>query len=334
MASLLFALAAPAVAGLGRSVDVPVTPTSITRAAGSQWQPRVATDGRDFFAVWIDSRGGYSSLYGTRILADGSVLDPLGILISVPERYCDSFALAWDGANYVVAWQGDSRVSFTRVGRDGSVLGQPQTVFDRNGSTPFIASNGRGSIVITRFFSDYLVAFIPQEGAAVPKASLPETVYSDPMIASDGDGYLFAWTFPKEAGKPLVTGLIRLDNAGEAVAGSHQELPEGPYTYLSAGSAGRYLLVGRQFSREASCARSIVGRLVSSSGVSDPFIIHDAGTSDIDRLTVTAEANGFLVAWMKRVGPMACPPIMIDPGPPGFPRFRLEETHVDNVGTA
>lgn len=327
----LIVLAAPAFAAIGRAVDVPVTSSSITRAAGSQQQPHVATDGRDFFAAWLDSRGGYSSLYGTRILADGTVLDPLGILISTPERYCDSFDLAWDGANYVVVWQGDSRVSFRRVRPDGSVMGQPQTVFDRNGSRPYLASNGRGSVVITRFFSAYLVALIPQEGAAVLKGSLPETAYSDPVIASDGDGYLFAWTFPKGAGQ--VTGLIRLDNAGEAVTGSHQELADAPYTYLAAGSAGRYLLVGRQFSREASCARSIVGRLVSSSGVSEPFLIHDAGASDIDRLTVTEEANGFLVAWMLRVGPMACPPILVDPGPPGFPRFRLEETHVDNEGS-
>ena len=329
---LLIVLAASAWAAPGRSVDVPVTPTSITRATGSQWQPRVVTDGRDFLAVWIDSRGGYSSLYGTRILADGSVLDPLGILISAPEQYCDSFALAWDGANYVVVWQADSRVSFTRVSRDGSVLGQPQTVFDRNGATPFIASNGRGSIVLTRFFSQYLVAFIPQDGPAVLKPSLPESAYSDPMIASDGNGYLVAWRFEKVAREPLQTALLRLDDAGEAVTGSHQELPEGFYTNLAAGSADQYLLSGRQFTAYASCARSILGRLVSSTGVSAPVTIHDAGAADIQDLWVTADGNGFLVAWMKRVGPMACPQVLVDPGPSSFPRFRLEESHVDNDG--
>ena len=331
---LVIVLAASALAAPGRSVDVPVTPSSITRAAGSQGRPRVATDGRDFFAVWIDSRGGYSSLYGTRILADGSVLDPLGILISAPEQYCGSFDLAWDGSNYVVVWQADSRVSFTRVSRDGSVLGQPQTVFDRNGATPYIASNGRGSIVLTRFFTQYLVAFIPQDGPAVLKPSLPESAFSDPMIASDGNGYLVAWRFEKVAREPLQTALLRLDDAGEAVTGSHQELPEGFYTNLAAGSAGQYLLSGRQLTPYATCARSIVGRLVSNTGVSAPFTIHDAGAADIQDLWVTADGNGFLAAWMKRVGPIACPQGLVDPGPSSFPRFRLEETHVDNDGNA
>jgi large repetitive protein len=135
-------MALPAFAGAGPYLDVPVTPPAIVRAAGTQKQPRIATDGRDFFAVWIDSRGEYGSLYGTRVLAHGTVLDPSGILLSASQQFCDSFALAWDGSNYVVVWQADSRVNAIRVDRDGTVLGQARTVFDQTSSAPSIASNG------------------------------------------------------------------------------------------------------------------------------------------------------------------------------------------------
>ncbi len=324
-------LAVPAFAGPGIPVDVPVTSPTPARAAGTQRHPLAATDGRDFFAVWIDSRGGFASLYGTRILAGGTVLDPAGILISAPEQYCDSFALAWDGSNYVVAWQADSRVNFARVDRDGVVLGPPQIVFDRNGSQPLIASNGHGTVVIVHalllqsnvLVSQNLTALISQNGVVTQEAAMQE-LGSNVQIASNGDGYLLSWADLSVSS----TALLRLDSNGNPVAGSAQLLPEAAYTQLTAATGGQYLLVRRKVSGGASCAQSIVGRLVTSSGLSDPFLIHDSGGANIQDVAVTADGNGFEVVWMRRAGTIECPSGFSDPGPPPSPPFDLEEVHV------
>jgi hypothetical protein len=322
IAFLAAALAMPTFAAPARYVDVPVSAPTLARAAGGQRQPHVATDGRDFFAVWLDSRGGTTSLYATRVLADGTVLDPTGILLNAPEQFCDSFALAWDGADYVIAFQVSSRVSFIRVNRDGTILGAPQTVFD-GASAPAIASNAHGSIVIARAFYGYNIARISQDGAVTtPKTSLSQSWST--QIASNGDGYLLT---PADL-THLTTSLIRLDNNGDAIAGSALQLPDAAYTQLTAAIGGQYLLAGRKFSSGDSCARSIVGRLVTSSEISDPFVVHDAGGADIQDIAVTPEGSGFQVVWMKRLGTLQCPYLLVDPGPPPGPPFGLAQIRV------
>jgi hypothetical protein len=327
------ALAIPALATTNRYVDVPVTSPTLARAAGEQRQPHAASDGRDFFAVWIDSRGGYASLYGTRILADGTVLDPAGILLSAPDQYCDSFTLAWDGANYVVAYQSSSRVSFIRVDRGGTVIGTPQIVFDQNGSPPSIASNGHGSIVIAHSFfttnnihyPQYQVAQISQNGTITQKTSLLEPLTFE-QIASNGDGYLISW-----AG--ATTDLIRLDNNGEAVAGSFQQLPDG-YTRLAAVPGGKYLLAATQYASGAYCAQRIIGRVISNDTISDSFIIHDAGGADIQDIAVTSDGSGFQVVFMNRLGTTECPYPDADPAPAPSPPFGLQQIHIGADGTS
>jgi hypothetical protein len=339
---LILCLAAiPAFGKLGPSFEVPVAPPVIARAAGTQGLPHVATDGRDFFAVWIDTRGGNGLVYGTRILADGTVLDPTGILIATSGGCCDgSPGLVWDGANYVVVWSEayadpyySPFVSFVRVDRNGTVLGTPKTLLPDTLYTgsPSIASNGHGSIVI---FSKPVgtVVLISQDGSITRKNSFPQMVGRTVQIASNGDGYLLSWT-------DLQTTLLRLDNNGDIVAGSRQELNErGPYTQLVARIGGPYLLVGRKWDGEDnSCSRSIVGRMVTGSGVSDPFVIHDAGGFDVGDIAVTAGLNGFEVVWMKRLGNNQCSPLS-PPEPPEqskpYPPFGLTQTHLGMDGTS
>jgi hypothetical protein len=327
-------LTIPAFGKLGAFLEVPVAPPTLGRAAGSQQLPHVATDGRDFFAVWIDSRGGNGSVFGTRILADGTVLDPTGILISAPGESCGFPGLVWDGANYVVVWQhqdDDSHVSFVRVDRNGAVLGAPKTLLDGYTGSPSIASNGHGSMVI---FSKPVgtVVLISQDGSFARKNPLPQAVGQVTQIASNGDGYLLSWT-------GLQTTLLHLDDNGDVVAGSALQLTErGPYTQLIAGIGGPYLLVGKNWPTDgSSCSRSIVGRLVTGSGVSDPFVIHDAGGADIEDFAAASDGNGFQVVWMKRLGSFVCPPILQGDPPDTYypsPPFGLSQIDVGQDGSS
>jgi hypothetical protein len=101
---------------------------------------------------------------------------------------------------------------------------------------------------------------------------------------------------------------------------------------MAAGIGGRYLLVDRRFVGYG-CARSIGGRFITSSGISDPFLIHDSGGQNIQDVAVTAEGNGFEVVWMKRLGAIECPYPLVDPGPPPSPPFGLEQIHVGPDGS-
>lgn len=323
-------LAVPAFGMVGPSVEFPLATPTIGRAAGMQMAPQVATDGRDFFAVWIDSRsGGTYSIYGTRVLADGTVLDPTGILISTPGHSSASAALAWDGSNYVVVWEDTGNVSFVRVDRNGTVLDAPRTAFSQSQKEPVIASNGHGSIVSVFGSAGFELAGISQDGSVTKKASFYQG--GNLRIASNGDGYLLSLS-------NFHTDLYRLDDNGDLVAGSTQQLMEANYSQLAATPGGKYLLVGGKWatSGTGACLGSIVGRFVSSTGVSQPFVIHDADGPNIQDIEVTPDGNGFQVAWTKRVGTIDCPgPVQTDPPISfAFPPFSLAYAHVSPDGSS
>jgi hypothetical protein len=332
---LLLSLAAlPAFGALGPSIEVPVAPPVIGRAAETQGWPRVATDGRDFFAVWSDSRSGTRSVFGTRVLADGTVLDPTGILIAASG---DVPGLVWDGANYVVVWRESSsssypdyRVSFVRIDRNGRVLGGPKPLVNHSLGVPSIASNGGGSAVIFSADSSHL-ALISQDGSVTNK-TLSQSFGPSAQLASNGDGYLLAWT------TNLNTYLLRLDNDGNPRAPLQWTEPMGD-ARLFAGIGGRYLMVGLKWGNDgSSCARSIVGRFGTSNGVSGPIVIHDAGGADLAGFTVAPDWNGFQVVWEKRLGVYPCSQISSPDPPTGpslpFPPFGLAQTHFGQDGSS
>ena len=77
----------------------------IVIANGAQWRPSAASNGTDYFVVWEDHRDGGSAIYGTRVEADGYVLDPAGVLLSDAGAIGYAPRIASDGANYLVVWE-------------------------------------------------------------------------------------------------------------------------------------------------------------------------------------------------------------------------------------
>jgi hypothetical protein len=104
--SLLLWLASLSVAH-AQSFPVPVTPARpvsggvLTRAAGFQTTPRLATNGEMTFVAWDDQREGGYAVYGTRLDAEGNVLDPAGVRIG---NYLVR-AVAWNGESFVVVME-------------------------------------------------------------------------------------------------------------------------------------------------------------------------------------------------------------------------------------
>ena len=101
-------------------------PISLAATGGDPYNPdnAVASDGVDWLVAW--SRESPGSIVGTRVGADGAVLDPGGILISSPQRNKRGPAIAFAGRNYLVAWADDRDLTGdiygARVSSAGRVL--------------------------------------------------------------------------------------------------------------------------------------------------------------------------------------------------------------------
>ena len=87
----------------------------LTASAADQRQVAVGFDGSNFLALWRDRRAP-AGLYGARIRAsDGQVLDADGFLVQASATDDIRGAVAFDGTNYLVAWQENAGVVGVRV---------------------------------------------------------------------------------------------------------------------------------------------------------------------------------------------------------------------------
>jgi phosphoribosylformylglycinamidine (FGAM) synthase PurS component len=101
---------------------------TITTEPGFQYAPDIASDSANLLVVWQDTRSGSSwDIYGARIAPDGAVLDPAGIALSRADNNQRFPAAAFDGTDFLVAWE-DNRYGSnydlfgTRLTSEGAVL--------------------------------------------------------------------------------------------------------------------------------------------------------------------------------------------------------------------
>ncbi len=119
--------------------------------------PKVASNGTDFFVGWANGK-----VYGTRVSAGGATLDPTAIAIAPTATNAASLSVAYDGYNYLLAWE-DHRAAGndifgTWVSNAGSVLQPggvdlaPDTADERSPLAAFDGS-ARGLLVYERLVS-------------------------------------------------------------------------------------------------------------------------------------------------------------------------------------
>lgn len=80
---------------------------AITTALLFERLPSVASDGTNYLVVWEDNstRNGHLNIYGSRISAAGEVLEPEGFALSPAALLQFNPSIAWNGRNYLVAWE-------------------------------------------------------------------------------------------------------------------------------------------------------------------------------------------------------------------------------------
>ena len=139
----------------------------ISRGVGPLARPRVAFGVRNYLVTWTKWRGSQTDVYGARMRPDGVVLDPGGIPISVARNDQSEPKVAFDGTNFLVAWD-DGRgktvdVFASRVSEIGSVwdpAGRPIARGVDNQYSLGVAFNG----------ANYLVAWESQRQGPVAES--------------------------------------------------------------------------------------------------------------------------------------------------------------------
>ncbi len=95
----------------------------------------LASDGEGWLSLGLSSHEGGPSvrLHGTRVSAEGVVLDSPGFVIDYASHIAD-VAVSFDGTHYVVAWayasipSGSWTISLRRVATDGTLVGESATL--------------------------------------------------------------------------------------------------------------------------------------------------------------------------------------------------------------
>jgi uncharacterized delta-60 repeat protein len=194
-------------------------------ARDDQQSPRAASDGTNFFVVWLDRRNKAGTdwtqcdVYGARVSSNGYVLDRNGILIASNSMWASPPAIGFDGTNYLVAWQDNpdgqsGPIRGTRVSRNGVVLDGPNgfRISEDTGllqSNPALAFDGRLWFVAwndwrnqTNGIPDNLIcdiygARVTPRGEVLDPVNIPvvRTPYwqTSPAVASLGQDFMVIW---------------------------------------------------------------------------------------------------------------------------------------------
>jgi hypothetical protein len=116
--------------------------------------PSIAYDGNNYLVVWYDERNGYYDIYGARVSQSGIVLDPNGIAISKAANDQRVPSVAFDGSNYIVAWEDYRSGSYSDI--YGAKVSPSGTIIDsflvstqpRNQYTPVLTGGIGNQIFI------------------------------------------------------------------------------------------------------------------------------------------------------------------------------------------
>jgi hypothetical protein len=182
-------------------------PFTVSAARKAQSNPAAASNGTDFLVVWSDLRNDTADICAARVSQGGAVLDTAGILVCNATGAQIQPAVAYNGTDYLVAWQ-DGRGSTTgiyaaRVTSNGLVM-DPQG-FQVCNSTytqdyPSLSFDGTNCLVVwadSRAGSDIFGARIDASGHVLDPAGFmvsPDTLSkSYPAVTYCGDRYFVVW---------------------------------------------------------------------------------------------------------------------------------------------
>ncbi len=229
----------------------------ISTAAYNQLNPEVTSDTNDFFVVWEDYRNNADSadIYGARITASGTVLDPSGIPISTAAYNQLNPDVSFDGTFYMVVWQ-DYRSGFiwsiymNRLTTAGGILdgdGKIISTQTNNQQMPAISYDGLNYFVIRTCGSYIYGSRITSYGDVIDTPSVAVSGTGDtklwPDIAFNGSNYVGVWETSNANGDDIYgasfsTAADVLDSFAVSTQSGYQYTPS-----ITSGTANQVLIV-------------------------------------------------------------------------------------------
>lgn len=284
----------------------------------TQGYPAVACDGRNCLVVWKDDRqcrGGYN-IFGTRVDAEGCVLDPQGIAISITSANKSDPAIIFDGTNYFVVWMdwrnGKVDIYGTRVSTSGIVIdpeGIPIAVTGRHHYEPDVCFDGRSYLVV--WSDDRLINYsnadiygtrVNLQGEVLDPEGIPIAIESggqrEPVVGFDGKNSLVVWSNTSSSGS-YYRGIygVRLDQQGNVLDDPFliSSIAQGHRNPSVAFDGTNYFVVWNN-----GVINGLAGARVAETGqVLDPEDIHISPAGYPGQKTVCHDGNNFVVAWYQ-----------------------------------
>lgn len=305
------------------ATDTPVNAVSYE----DQNVPVVAHSASGYLVVWQDTRGGNQDIYGARILADGTNLDPKGLVISQSIANQAAPHVASNGTDYLVVWSENNDVFGLRIkAADGSALDVngaiPISTATLTQTNPFAAFDGTNYLVAWRdgrAGNDDIYArriggadgaLLDGTAAAGGFAVTSDTTAQDtPVIGCDGTRCLVAWQDARNGSSldvyaarvSIATGSV-LDPTGIAVtsATGDQKAP-------AVASDGTNFAILWQDYRNGTTADIYGARVVSSTGAladaaSTSGIVISAAGNDQQTPALVRTASQYVAVWQDRRG--------------------------------
>ena len=193
----------------------------LSTQAGPQSSPQIASDGKDFFAAWLEQTGDLDQpVLGGRFSNTGQRLDTGGLLLTDAHLQAGSVVLGSDGAGYVAAWSWygmdtNDDILGSRISGAGQVLDRAMTIQQ----TPdyddgqFIACNpgvclvawpaGAGTVLARR---------VTTTGGVVDSTPISislgtDSYQTDRSLAADGTNFLLTWSIGQSSENEQWVGL-------------------------------------------------------------------------------------------------------------------------------
>lgn len=220
----------------GILLDTLNIPISVTN--GMKWMPCVTTDGNNFLVAWDDDRDFPSGdVYGSRVSATGSVLDPVGLNITTCAVFHVEPGVAYCGENFLAAWA-DFRNGLYLSDIYGARVDATGMILDSPGFAICTAQFGQYSPYIAFDGTNYCAIWTHNIGGAwsvkgtriSPAGTVLDPAYisvssagnaMSPQIASHGNGFFTVWvdyrnsyTSPDIYGARIAAAGYVLDPAG------------------------------------------------------------------------------------------------------------------------
>lgn len=195
--------------------------------------PDVTWGGDVHFVLWQDLRSRRNwEIYGTRVRADGTVLDPDGVAIGVGAGNRRHPRVAWNGRVFLAVWMQERTgvgwdIVASRIAPDGRVLDPEGIVVgggDRDQTRPAVAWNGRTFVVAwmdaRRGETDISAARVNQEGQVLDTqgiaVSIAEGEQGYPAVGGlTGSGEsLIIWVDKRAGGTYALYGTMLTPDGG------------------------------------------------------------------------------------------------------------------------